>query len=342
MRCPLLAELPAPARSKRGWPWTQDTTARSGSSAPRISVVTPSFNQAAYIEETIRSVLLQGYPNLEYIVIDGGSTDGSVDIIRKYEPWLCCWTSERDRGQCDAINKGLARSTGEYFNYVNSDDTLSPGALHAVTDAFGRYPEAALVHGKCVLANQDGVEQSVHQGRGNGFVEMFENLVVGNSLHPLACFFRRAAVDAAGGYREHLHHEMDSDLWFRMLERPCEIRSIDATIGMFRCHQEQKSSSHRRIDELLDVLQAALERRHDLLPEERERLSRMASRQCARQKLWAASSSFHTGRYSDYLSACVDGMRMDPRIVGTWVFWSNTMAPVKAALGVGRLAKPQN
>jgi len=343
MRSPMLAQLPAPASSKRGWPWTEETPFARASAAPRISIVTPSYNQAAFLEETIRSVLLQGYEDLEYIVIDGGSTDGSVDIIRKYKPWLTYWTSERDRGQCHAINKGLERCTGTYFNYVNSDDTLMPGALNAVAAAFARYPSAHLVHGKCVLADEDGVTQSVHQGRGHDFVEMFENLVAGNSLHPLAVFGRRDAVVEAAGYREHLHHEMDSDLWFRLLERQaCEIRSMDATIGVFRCHQDQKSASHRRIDELLAVLLGALDRRTDVPATQRARLARLAARQCARQKLWAASSSFNTGRYGDYVSACVGGMRMDPRIVGTWIFWSNTMAPVKAALGVGRLAKSQN
>lgn len=93
---------------------------------PKISIVTPSFNQGQYIEETIRSILLQGYPNLEYIVIDGGSTDGAVDVIRKYEKWLTYWVSEPDKGQADAINKGLERCTGEIFNWINSDDILLP------------------------------------------------------------------------------------------------------------------------------------------------------------------------------------------------------------------------
>ena len=312
-------------------------------SLPRISIVTPSYNQAAFLEETIRSVLLQGYEDLEYIIIDGGSTDGSVEIIRKYEPWLAYWTSERDRGQCHAINKGLERCTGTYFNYVNSDDTLLPGALHAVADGFSRYPSADLVHGKCVLADRDGVTKSTHQGRGRDFVEMFENLVAGNSLHPLAVFFRRDAIVEAGAYSEHLHHEMDSELWFRLLDRRrSEVRSIDAALGMFRCYPDQKSASHRRIDELLAVLTGALDRRTDLPAAQRTRLARIAAGQCARQKLWAASSSFNTGHYGDYVSACLGGMRMDPRIVGTWTFWTNTMAPVKAALGVGRFAKSQN
>src|SRR5512135_2800193 len=113
MPAPLLAELPPPPPGKTGFPWTVDTPALPNDRAlPRISIVTPSFNQAQYLEETIRSILLQGYPNLQYSIIDGGSTDGSIDIIRKYERWLAYWVSEPDRGQADAINKGFHSSDG--------------------------------------------------------------------------------------------------------------------------------------------------------------------------------------------------------------------------------------
>jgi glycosyltransferase involved in cell wall biosynthesis len=104
-------------------------------------VVTPSFNQAEYLEETIRSVLLQGYPDLEYIVLDGGSTDGSVEIIERYAPWLSHWTSGPDGGQACAINAGLQRASGDIFNWINSDDYLLPGALHTVAEAWSREPD---------------------------------------------------------------------------------------------------------------------------------------------------------------------------------------------------------
>lgn len=108
---PCLAELPAPPVGRSGWPWTEETPPSEPGAWPRLTVVTPSFNQAHFLEATIRSVILQGYPDLEYIVMDGGSTDGSVEILRRYDPWISSWTSEPDRGQTHAINKGLLRAT---------------------------------------------------------------------------------------------------------------------------------------------------------------------------------------------------------------------------------------
>ena len=137
MRCPTLAQLPPPARGNVGWPWTIETprlppTYPDGSPWPSISIITPSYNQGHFIEETIRSVLLQGYPNLEYIIIDGGSTDETLPIIKKYEPWISFWVSEPDRGQSHAINKGFARSRGSILAWINSDDYYYEGAFEAV------------------------------------------------------------------------------------------------------------------------------------------------------------------------------------------------------------------
>ena len=143
MRCPTHADLPPPPPGKTGWPWTTKpprlpALQPDGTPWPRISIVTPSYNQGQYIEETLRGVLLQGYPNLEYIVMDGGSTDGTVDILRKYAPWLAHWTSEPDRGQAHAINKGMASATGAIGAYLNSDDYYLPGALLYVAGSFRR------------------------------------------------------------------------------------------------------------------------------------------------------------------------------------------------------------
>lgn len=128
---------------------------------PRITLVTPSFNQARFIEATIRSVLFQRYPNLEYIVIDGGSTDGTLDIIKKYEPWLSYWVSEPDKGPVDAIKKGFARATGEWFNWLNSDDFLLPGALHTLARISGTVPEARWIAGAHLNVTVEGLPAGV-------------------------------------------------------------------------------------------------------------------------------------------------------------------------------------
>src|ERR1043166_2255932 len=117
VRCPRLKDLPDPLPNKAGWPWTEESNPPNngtpvGPEWPCVTLVTPSFNQGEFIEETIRSVLLQGYPNLEYLVLDGGSTDNSVEIIKKYSPWLSYWVSETDAGQSDAVNRGLKRASG--------------------------------------------------------------------------------------------------------------------------------------------------------------------------------------------------------------------------------------
>src|SRR3989449_5524515 len=131
-------QFPKSAVEKRGWPWMERQTETSAPEKnwPRISIVTPSYNQVAFLEETIRSVLLQGYPNLEYIVMDGGSSDGSLEIIKKYEKHLAYWTSQKDAGPSDAIRKGFERATGSLLAYLNSDDLYVPGAIHHLINRF--------------------------------------------------------------------------------------------------------------------------------------------------------------------------------------------------------------
>jgi glycosyltransferase involved in cell wall biosynthesis len=160
MRCPTLGELFLPP-GKTGWPWTEESpqlsdTMPDGRPWPQVSVVTPSYNQEQFIEETIRSVLLQGYPNLEYIIIDGGSIDESVEIIRKYADWLAYWVSEPDRGQTDALNKGFARAHGEIVAWLNSDDTYEPGTLRRVAQEFGEDQARVVIYGNCNFVDENG------------------------------------------------------------------------------------------------------------------------------------------------------------------------------------------
>ena len=138
-------EIPAPPSGRKGWPWTEmetslPSTREDGSQWPRITVVTPSYNQGIYLEETIRSVICQGYPNIEHIIIDGGSSDDSIEVIQKYEPWISYWVSEKDKGQAHAINKGFRKSTGAWVGWQNSDDTYAPRTFAAIAEAELLYP----------------------------------------------------------------------------------------------------------------------------------------------------------------------------------------------------------
>ena len=152
MRCPSINELPPPPSDKNGWPWSEENQSISIetldiSTYPKISIITPNYNYGHFLEETIRSILLQGYPNLEYIVIDGGSNDNSVEIIKKYEKWVNYWVSEKDKGQVNAINKGLKKCTGEIFNWINSDDQLMPGALYIIASLYQKNQQPDIVAG---------------------------------------------------------------------------------------------------------------------------------------------------------------------------------------------------
>lgn len=207
---------------------------------PRISIVTPSFNQGRFIEETIRSILLQGYPNLEYIIMDGGSQDKTVEIIKRYENKITFWASEKDRGQSHAINNGLARCTGDIFNWINSDDLLMPRALWAVAEAWTRQ-RGTIVSGNIEFFNQEG---SYECSRACGqtlrnFVRFWERGEFGWGQP--STFLPLNAVRAVGGIREHLKYCMDYDLMVRLLACGTPVTYLDQTLARFRLHDTSKT-----------------------------------------------------------------------------------------------------
>ena len=219
---------------------------------PKISVVTVSFNQAGYLEETLRSVLDQNYPNLEYIVVDGGSTDGSQQIIERYAPRLTWWVSERDRGQSHGLNKGLARATGEILTWLNSDDRLAPGSLFAVADAFLRH-KPDIVVGRCArMRDLDLTPFHFHRcGLPLGqitplpldlLLDLEGKWLQGYFFHQPEVFFTRALFDRSGGnLREDLYYSMDYDLWVRMARAGALALSIPEITTLFRQHAQQKT-----------------------------------------------------------------------------------------------------
>jgi glycosyltransferase involved in cell wall biosynthesis len=225
-----------------GWPWTEaprELPLQSGA-WPRISIVTPSYKQAAFIEETIRSVLLQGYPNLQFMVIDGGSADGTVAILEKYAPWIDYWASERDRGQSEAINKGLLRSDGVWFNWLNSDDYLYPGALAALAAA-GAATSKPIVSGVTRNVGSSKVRGEYSARVGTSWPGLLFNLGVNQP----GSLLRLSEVHASGPAREDLALSMDLELWLRLALRhgPDPVQQVGKVVAAYRYHAGSKTCS---------------------------------------------------------------------------------------------------
>jgi len=207
---------------------------------PLVSIVTPSFNQADFIEETLCSVLEQDYPRIEYIVIDGGSTDGSVEIIRKYADRLAYWVSERDAGQSDAINKGLRRATGDIVAWLNSDDYYVPHALTAAVQCLVAHPEAGMVYGNVDVVDAHG--QVLKRGVGSDYDlarQLLQEIIV---PQPAAFWWRRVTEDV-GYLRTDLHYAMDWDLWLR-IGRRYSIHHLRRSLAVFRRSGVNKTAAH--------------------------------------------------------------------------------------------------
>jgi glycosyltransferase involved in cell wall biosynthesis len=301
----------------------------NGSAWPRISIVTPSYNQGRFIDETIRSVLDQRYPNLEYIVIDGGSSDESVQIIKKYEPRLAYWVSEKDRGQTHAINKGLARATGEIFAYLNSDDLLVPGALVAVAEAFSRHPAADVIYGKCVYIEEDGAEIGTRQARFNGFADylpIWQRIARTEHLTQPEVFCRMSALRRLGDFREDLRFVMDFEMWIRMMRAGFVFQPIQVPLAKFRLYREQKSSTAG--EELHGVIRQIYD---EMTPEERAETSKDFLSELNEARLawlWQASrAATDGGATRRALSFCLKAFRLDKSVILRKAFWRTLAAP---------------
>lgn len=247
----LLARLPAPPPGRTGWPWTEETPPPLPADAPAggwpaLTIVCPSFNQGRYLEETLRSVVLQNYPALEFIVIDGGSTDGSADLLQRYAPWLAHWESQPDRGQAHAINKGCARASGEFLGWINSDDYYLPGALVAVGRAARAAPRA-LLFGDWAERLDEAPELVVHREH-PAFA--FQVAVGGRHLPSHATFWPRAAHQPVD---ERLRFTLDAELFKRLAASGLRPRHVPQPLGVFRRHAAAKTST------ILDVARAESE-----------------------------------------------------------------------------------
>lgn len=209
---------------------------------PKISIVTPSFNQADFLERTIRSVLDQNYPNLEYIVVDGGSTDGSLEILRKYEDRLAWWCSEADQGQSDALNKGFSRATGEFVGWLNSDDLYCPGALRRVGSYLQRHPEVDVLHGSLYIIDAADRLLDAYWSGPFGVAQATYIFHVGLNFHQQTLFWRRRLMDRAGMIDRTLRFSMDRDFIIRLLMHG-RFAALRGYLGAFRVHDQAKSST---------------------------------------------------------------------------------------------------
>jgi glycosyltransferase involved in cell wall biosynthesis len=209
---------------------------------PRVSIVTPSFNQGRFLEETIRSVLLQGYPALEYAIIDGGSNDGSVDIIRKYAKWLSYWVTERDRGQSHAIAKGFAICSGEIVGWINSDDHYLPDALRTVSTAYLKHG-VGIIAGDVVHFREGSVKERLVKQSAITLENMVRYWQNKHSWSQPGLFFPLAAYHQAGALDTKLRYAMDLDVVCRLLMLGLPVIYLEKPLARFRLHPESKSCS---------------------------------------------------------------------------------------------------
>jgi glycosyltransferase involved in cell wall biosynthesis len=207
---------------------------------PLVSIVTPSFNQREFIDATIQSVLKQDYPNVEHIVMDGGSTDDTMKLLKQYEHLE--WVSEPDKGQSDAINKGFKRSKGEIIAWLNSDDIYMPGAISEAVAALQQHPDWGIVYSNLIEIDSTG--KSLRRFVTDEF-DLEQEINRGNIIPQPASFFRRGVIEQAGWIDERYHYAMDYDLWIRAA-RIAPIKKVDGWWAGFRLHETSKTVSENQ------------------------------------------------------------------------------------------------
>ncbi|MEO6694999.1 MAG: glycosyltransferase family 2 protein [Ignavibacteria bacterium] len=251
----LLKILPAPPRGKKGWPWTTETDPRiydRQSTFPKISIMTPSYNQGEFIEQTIRSVLLQNHPNFEYVIIDGGSTDKTFEIIKKYEPWIKYWVSEKDKGQSNAINKGILKCDGDIFNWINSDDYYYPECFRILAENFDLKKDHIVVGNYRFFDDAGERSERIIDFR---LRDSLEETIAYVLINQPSTFFRLDILKSLGELDERLSYVMDQDIWKKYLFRfgQNNIKILDKDLTHFRFHSQSKTSQFYFNNEYISI-----------------------------------------------------------------------------------------
>lgn len=287
------ADLPPAPAGRTGWPWTDEEAGAGGrpteGAALSFSIVTPSFNQGRFLEATVRSVLLQGHAPLQYIVVDGGSSDDSVEVLHKYSDFLS-FESQPDRGQSHAINKGLARAEGDVIAWINSDDHYLPGALQAAAALFAAEPGTSWVAGDCRwrwAPPSDGAASTRPDELRASRVEADEvEWLVSSQIQQASSFWRRELQLRAGPLDESMSFAMDGDLFVRFLSLGARPRHIDRALSVALQHEANKTTTSLPAF-VRERLQRVLPRQLAAMPEETRRRARR------RIGLWLADVALH-------------------------------------------------
>ncbi|MBD3248794.1 glycosyltransferase [Candidatus Woesearchaeota archaeon] len=256
----MIEKLPYPPKNKKGWPWTEESASfakkmPNGDPWPKITIVTPSFNQEKYLEATIRSVLLQNYPNLEYIIIDGGSTDNSVEIIRKYSKFVTFWISEKDNGHGHALNKGFSKSTGEIMAWINSDDMYHKNAFLKVANIFSQHNDINWITGKNSWWDKEDNQtntKEVYKNKYNYLLGYFK------WIQQESVFWRKSLWEKAGArINENYKLMVDGELWCRFFLYD-DLWHVDKLLSGYRTHGDNRAGKFMK-DVIIEMKKAIRE-----------------------------------------------------------------------------------
>ncbi len=261
---------------------------------PKISVVTPSFNQAEYLAETLDSIFAQRYPNLEVIVIDGGSTDRSTDVIRRYQDKIAYWESEKDRGQAHAINKGFEKTTGEIVCWLNSDDVFLPGALDAVAHFFNNHPGWDWISGPSLKFGQGAYEVGGFYELPRDRAEWFVHCPISQP----STFWRRSLYERFGGLDEEFHFALDYEYWIRFVVGGVDLHFVDRPLSAYRLHDVSKTVAQAERFKG-DELRLRDKYKEALTQSEQSRLSRLLANSQAMDDLTAAVMRMQDGEWTE-------------------------------------------